>query len=418
MAALRNNGNGFFARNRWWLLAGGIVLAVILLAAFNSIRGEIIPIRTARVTYGDIRSLISTNGKIEPVQNFEAHSPVATTVKRILVKEGDHVKRGQLLLELDDDEARTTAARALAQLKGAEADINAVQNGGTQEEVLTTQAQLVKARADLDNAKRNLDAIQALVKKGAASTGELNAAQASYAAAQANVGLLEKKLSGRYSQPEVARVDAQKSEAQAALSASQDILNKSNVRAPFDGVVYSLPVRAGNYVAPGQLLLQEADLSKVRLRAYVDEPDVGRLKQGERVEVTWDGLPGRVWQAPLASVPATIIVYGSRNVGEITTLLDNDDYKLLPNTNVTVQIVTAEHKNVLIAPREAVRMEDDKPYVFQVSGDELHRRDVETSIFNLTQVEVTKGLSDKEVVALSSINNKPLRDGQGVKVIQ
>ena len=183
-------------------------------------------------------------------------------------------------------------------------------------------------------------------------------------------------------------------------------------------MVYSLPVRTGNYVAPGQLLLQEADLSKVRLRAYVDEPDVGRLKSGERVEVTWDGIPGRTWQGSLASVPATITVYGSRNVGEITTVLDNSDYRLLPNTNVTVQIVTAEHTGVLIAPREAVRIEDDKPYVFQVADDELHRRNVETSIFNLTQVEVTKGLSDKDVVALSSINNKPLRDGQGVKVVQ
>ncbi len=418
MAALRNNGSSFFARNRWWLLAGGIVVAVIVLAAFNSMRGDVIPIRSARVAYGSIRSLISTNGKIEPIQNFEAHSPVATTVKRILVKEGDHVRRGQLLLELDDDEARTNSAKAMAQLRGAEADSNAVQNGGTQEEVLTTQAQLVKARADRDNAKRNLEAMEGLVKKGAASVGELNAAQAGYKTAQANVDLLEKKLSGRYSQPEVARVSAQKAEAQAALSASEDILSKSNVRAPFDGVVYAVPIRAGNYVAPGQLLLQEADLSKVRLRAYVDEPDVGRLKPGERVEVTWDGFPGRIWEGSLTSVPATITVYGSRNVGEITTELENEDYKLLPNTNVTVQVVTAEHKNVLIAPREAVRMDDDKPYVFQVSDDALHRRNIETSIFNLTQVEVTKGLSDKDVVALSSINNKPLRDAQPVKVIQ
>jgi HlyD family secretion protein len=414
----KNNGNGFLARNRWWLFAVGVVVAVILLAAFNSMRGDVVPIRTAHISQGDIRSAISTNGKIEPIQNFEAHAPIATTVKRVLVKEGDHVKRGQLLLQLDDDEARASAAKAMAQLRGAEADIHAVQQGGTQEEVLTTQAQLVKARADLDNAKRNLDAVQGLLKNGAASQGELNAAQAAYSTAQANVDLLEKKLKARYSKPEVARVDAQKSVAQADLSASDDILNKSNVRAPFDGVVYSLPVRAGNYVAPGQLLLQEADLSKVRLRAYVDEPDVGRLKSGERVEVTWDGLPGRVWQGTLTSIPATITVYGSRNVGEITTQLDNSDYRLLPNTNVTVQVVTAEHKGVLIAPREAVRMDDDKPYVFQVSDDELHRRNIETSIFNLTQVEVTKGLSGKDVLALSSTNNKPLRDGQPVKVIQ
>jgi HlyD family secretion protein len=418
LANSRNNGTGFLARNRWWLFAGGIVLAVILLAAFNSMRGDVLPIRTARVARGDIRSVISTNGKIEPLQNFEAHAPVATTVKRILVKEGDHVKRGQLLIQLDDNEAHTNAAKALAQLRAAEADTNAVEHGGTKEEVLTTQAQLVKARADRDNAKRNLDAIQGLVKNGAASVGELNAAEAGYRTAEANVDLLEKKLQDRYSKPEVERVVAQKSEAQAALDAANDILNKSNIRAPFDGVVYSVPVRPGNYVPPGQLVLQEADLSKVRLRAYVDEPDVGRLKPGEAVEVTWDGMPGRIWQGVLNSVPATITVYGSRNVGEITTQLENPDYKLLPNTNVTVQVITAEHKNVLIAPREAVRLDDEQPYVFHVSDDELHRQNVQTSIFNLTQVEVTKGLNEKDTLALSAINNKPLRDGQPVKVVQ
>jgi HlyD family secretion protein len=117
-------------------------------------------------------------------------------------------------------------------------------------------------------------------------------------------------------------------------------------------------------------------------------------------------------------VPATITVYGSRNVGEITTQLENPDFKLLPNTNVTVQVITAEHKNVLIAPREAVRLDDEKPYVLEVADDELHRRDVQTSIFNLTQVEITKGLTDKDIVALSAVNNKPLRDGLAVKVVQ
>src|SRR5438270_1094766 len=136
-------------------------------------RGDIIPVRAAGVVRGRIRSLISTNGKIEPIQNFEAHSPVATTIKRILVKEGQQVKRGQLLLQLDDAEARTSAAKAIAELKGAQAEIHAVKNGGTHEEVLTTDAELVKARADRDNAQRNLEALQRLQKNGAASLGEV-----------------------------------------------------------------------------------------------------------------------------------------------------------------------------------------------------------------------------------------------------
>lgn len=417
MAALNKNGAGFFARNRWWIVAIAIALAVILFAAFNSMSGGVIPVRAGRVARANIRSLISTNGKVEPLNNFEAHAPVATTVKRVLVKEGDHVKRGQLLLQLDDADARTNAAKAIAALKGAQADINAVQTGGTREEVLTTDAQLVKARADRDNAERNFEALQRLQKTGAASMGEVKEGEAQWNTAQANVSLLEQKLKERYSKPEIAHVEAQKSEAQAAYDAATEILNKSNVKAPFDGVVYSVPVRKGNYVNAGDLLLQEADLSQVRVRAFVDEPDVGRLSPGERIEVSWDALPGRIWQGQLLNTPATVKLLGSRNVGEITTNISNADFKLLPNTNVTVQIITAEHHNVLVVPREALRLDDGTPYVYRVDDEELRRQPVKTAIINLTQAEVTQGLSDNQLIALGSLNTKPLRDNQPVKVV-
>lgn len=418
MAPLRNGASSFFARHRFWLIATAIIVAVILLAAFNSMRGDVLPVRSARIVRGSIRSVISTNGKIEPLNNFEAHSPAPATVKRVLVKEGDHVNRGQLLLQLDDAEARASAARALAQLKAAQADIHAVEHGGTREEVLTTDAQLVKARAERDNAKRNLDALQRLQKNNAASLGEVREAEAQYRTAEANVQLLEQKLKARYSKPEVEKVQSQQSEAQAAYNAAQDVLNKSNIRAPFAGVVYSVPVRAGNFVNSGDLLVQMADLSTVRVRAYVDEPDVGRLAPNQKVEVTWDATPGRKWKGALSTTPASIKLFGTRNVGEITTQLNNSDYKLLPNINVTVVVVTAEHNNVLIAPREAVRIDDSQSYVYRVAGNEIHRQPVQTSIFNLTQVEISKGLSENETVALSAVNNKPLREGQPVKVVQ
>jgi HlyD family secretion protein len=418
MATVRNGAPSFFARHRFWLIAAAISVAVILLAAFNSMKGDIVPVRGAHVMHGSIRSVISTNGKIEPLNNFEAHAPVPTTVKRVLAKEGDHVKRGQLLLQLDDAEARTSAARALAQLKAAQADIHAVERGGTQEEVLTTDAQLVKARADRDNAKRNFEALQQLQKNKAASTGEVREAEAQYRTAEANVSLLEQKKKSRFAKPDIEKVQSQQSEAQAAYAAAQDVLSKSNVRAPFDGVVYSIPVRPGTFVNAGDLMLQMADLSKVRVRAYVDEPDVGRLAPNQTVEVTWDAIPGRKWRGTLSSIPASVKLYGTRNVGEITTQLNNSDYKLLPNINVTVLVVTAEHPNALIVPREAVRVDEGQSYVYRVSGDELHRQPVQTSIFNLTQVEITKGLSENETVALNAVNNKPLREGQPVKVVQ
>ena len=414
---LNQKSPSIFSGSRWLVTALGIVVAVVLLGSFVSRRDDSVPVRAAVVQRGTIRSVVSTNGKVEPLRSLEAHAPLATTVKRVLVSEGDHVRKGQLLLQLDDGDVRTQSARATAQLKSAQSSVNAIQHGGSQEEVLTVETQLVKARNDRDSAARNLDALRHLQQKGAASGGEVKDAEAKLQSAEADLQLLQQKQKDRYSKPEIAKVDAERSEAEAAYNAAQDVLQKSNVRAPFDGIVYSLPVRQGVYVQPGDLLLQEADLSKVLVRAYVDEPDLGRLAPGQKIEVTWDAVPGRVWYGSVSGVPSTVKLHGTRNVGETTCIVDNKDLKLLPNVNVGVTIVTREDHMVLTAPRETVRLDDSKPYVFQIINNEVHRRDVETSVSNLTDVEITKGIPENAVVAVGSINAKPLRDGLSVRVV-
>src|SRR5207245_9011684 len=126
-----------------------------------------------------------------------------------------------------------------------------------------------------------------LQQQGAASPGEVEAAEKQLAGAEADLKFLQQKQKDRYSKPEVARVQAQENEAQSAYAAAEDILSKLNVRAPFDGIVYSLPARQGGYVNPGDLILQEADLSKVLVCSLVDELDVARLALVQRNEITW-----------------------------------------------------------------------------------------------------------------------------------
>ena len=375
--------------------------------------------RATTVERGPIRSLVSTNGKIEPLQNqnFEAHAPISTTIKRLLVKEGDHVRKGQLLVQLDDADIRTQAARAQAQVKTAQADQIALKTGGTQEEVLTLNSQLVKARSARDAAQRSLDALRRLQQGGAASPGEVRQAEDALQRAQADVTLLEQKQKERYSQPETARIEAQGAEAQAAYDAAEDALLKSSVRAPFDGMVYSLPVKQGAFVQAGELLVQEADLSRVLVRAFVDEPDVGRLQPGQKVEITWDALPSRTWTGSVNTVPSTVKLRGSRNVGETTCVVDNHDLRLLPNVNVGVTIVIAEHNNVLTLQRDALRIDESKPYVYKIVGHHVKRQTIEFSLQNLTRVEITSGLSDGDVVALPAEESKPLFDGATVKVV-
>jgi len=402
-------------KGRWWITPLLVVAAVAVLAAFVSRPGAPTEVRTAKVEQGKIRSVISTNGKIEPINNFEAHAPIAATVRRVLIKEGTAVRKGQLLVVLDDAAVRAQAARALAELKTAQADLANSERGGTQEEVLSLQPQLVKARTDRDAAQRNLDALQRLQAEGAASAGEVLDAQNALTRANAQLEFLEQKKIDRYSKFETAGVEARRDQATAAYAAAQDTLAQTNVRAPFDGIVYSLPIQQGNYVPGGELLLQVADLRKVQVRAFVDEPDVARLSVGDPIEISWDAVPGRLWQARVTAVPSTVTPHSSRNVGETTSIVDNEDLKLLPNVNVGVTIITAQHENVLVVPREAVRNDDSKPYVLQIVGHELKRRDVVTALSNLTQVEITSGLSADDLIATGSLNGKPLGDRMQVK---
>jgi HlyD family secretion protein len=416
LAATNNNSNGRPAtRNgRIWLTVG-VVAFLAVIPIFS--RPGPLKVRTTSVERGPIRSLISTNGKVEPIRNFEAHSPVATTVKRLFVKEGDHVRQGQLLLQLDDAELRSLAARAQAQMKSAQAGQAEVNTGGTHEELLTRDVQLIKDRNARDAAQRSLDALRRLQQQGAASAGEVKQAEDALQRSQADLTLQEQEQKDRYSQPEVAKVQALGGEAQAAYEAAEDALARSSVRAPFDGVVYALPVKQGAYVQTGDLLLQEGDLSRMLVRTFVDEPDIGRLATDEKIEVTWDALPGRIWNGFVSTVPSTVKLRGTRNVGEVTCTLDNHDRRLLPNVNVGVTIITAEHSGVLTLLREAVRIDDTKPYVYEVVDGELKHRGVEVSLQNLTRVEITAGLSEHSVVALSSADAKPLTDGARVKVV-
>jgi len=390
---------------------------ILILVLYSYLHQTPLKVRAVTVQRGPIRSQISTNGKVEPVQNFESHAPIATTVKRLLVKEGDHVRKGQLLLELDNDDIRAQAARAQAQIKAAQANLAATKNSGTQEEVLTLNAQLAKTRAARDTAQRNLDALKRLQQQGAASEGEVRQAETTLQSVQADLNLLEQKQKDRYSPPEVASTEAQAAQAQAAYESAEDALSKSSVRAPFDGIVYSLPVKLGAFVQAGDMLLQVADLSHVLVRAFVDEPDVGRLQIGQKVEVTWDAVPGRLWTGAVNSVPATVKRSGNRNVGETTCLIDNQDLRLLPNINVGVTIVVAEHRSVLTLQRDALHIEDNKPYVYRIVDNRLKRQTIEFSLQNLTRVEITSGLSEGDAVAMPAEETKPLSDGAPVKVV-
>jgi len=415
MVRQRQNGS---ERKRLFTVLAITAAAVLLFTGWVRLRNTVVTVRTEQVTRQDIASVISTNGKVEPVKNFAAYAPAPATVRRVLVHEGDHVKQGQLLLELDDVDARAQAAKALAQLRAAEADLQAAQTGGTHEQVLTTQADLEKAQAERNDAQRNFEAVQRLQQNGAAAPAEVEAARNRLTRANADVQLLQSRLKSPFSSPEMEKVQANLTQARAAYSAAQELLKNLNVRAPFAGTVYSLPVRASAYVNGGEVLVQVANLEDVQVRAFVDEPEIGRLAVGEKVEITWDAVPGRTWEGTLTRIPASVGMVGTRTVGETTTEIDNSDRKLLPNVNVNVSIITARQGNVITVSREAVHDLNGKRYVYKMMGNKLQAQEVQIGLSSLTRVEITQGVSEGTTIALGALNGSPLRSGMEVKAVE
>jgi HlyD family secretion protein len=397
-----------------WTLAA--VLLVIVFFGVRSLTREELPLRVGQATMQDLITTDSTNGKVEPQQNYEAHAPASGTVKRLYVRAGERVPKGKLLLSLDDADALARSASALAALRGAQANYQATEQGGTQEERYSLADELAKARMHRDQAQDDLDALKKLAAQGAAAPSEVTATQQRLDLANTSLATLEKKQTARYSSADLAHAKADLEQAQAAYSAAANVVADSNVRAPFAGTVYSLPVSVSEYVSPGALLLQMADLTKLQIRAYFDEPELGVLHVGLPATIVWDALPDHEWHGRILSMPSTIITYTTRNVGEVLLSVDDADGKLLPSTNVKVTVTEQRLDHVLTVPREALHSESGKDYVYVVHGKTLRRQMVTKGALNLTQVQITNGLAENATVALSTTNGEPLAVGVPVHI--
>jgi HlyD family secretion protein len=391
-----------------WTLAA--ILLVIVFFLVRRLTREELPLRVAQATMQDLITTDSTNGKVEPQHNFEAHAPAPGTVKSLYVHAGELVPKGKLLLSLDDADAVAHSVGALASLRGAQANYQATEQGGTQEERYLLADELAKAQMHRDQAQHDLDALRKLAAQGAAAPSEVASAQQRLDAANTSLATLEKRQTARYSPADIAHSMADLEQAQAAYSAASTVVADSNVRAPFAGTVYSLPVSVSEYVHPGDMLLQMADLTKLQVRAYFDEPELGALHAGQPATIVWDALPNHAWHGRILSMPSTIISYTTRNVGEVLLSVDDADGKLLPSTNVKVTVTEQKLDNVLTIPREALHSENGKDYVYLLHGKTLRRQQVTKGALNLTQVQIVKGLAENATVALSTTNGEPLAE--------
>src|SRR3984957_2955222 len=386
---------------RLWIIVGGALLLTGLLVFLSGRRS------TARVAVADVvretvSSLVATNGKVEPVSPYSFRARYPTFVQRVYAVEGQQVKRGQMLFALDDAEVQADLAEARADLATQEEAPPGAKAGGLASQIAKATADLQKAQASRDQLRRDNEALTKLASEKAATHEELEQNRLLLTQAEADVQASEKvkqtlSLQGQLDQGRVALLVEH---ARANVRDLEERLESDHGTAPFDGTLYSLPIRQGDFVKAGDLLAELADLRQVRIRAFIDEPELGQIDINQSVEILWDAHPDRVWSGRTEMLPKQVVTRGPRSVGELICSVTDVRLDLLPNTTVDVRIHVSERPGALVVPRGAVSIEGDKRYVFRVDGDRLHRRLIKVGIANPTKIEVLSGLNEGDVVAL------------------
>ncbi len=405
--------------DRRWLWLGAAVILVGVFFAARLLLRERLPVRAVQVARGELVKTDATNGRVEPVTNYEYHSPISTTVTHVYVQPGDTVPAGKLLMELDDVESRARLATAESAVRSAQAAMDAITHNGTQAERQVSAAELERARLDREQAQRDLDALTKLSQSGAASTSEVESARARLNSAEAALKAANESATNRYSESDVARARAAVEDAERNREAAARVEANMSYRAPVAGTVYSVVNVATEFVDQGKLLLQMADMRHIQVRAYFDEPEIGQLAVGQPIVIKWDAKLGKEWRGHIVRTPSTITIVGTRNVGEVLVAMDDPDGELLPDTNVTVTVTTHSEANALNVPREALHSETGKYFVYRIVNEErLERVPVTTGAITLTQVAIESGLKDGDWVATGTTNGLPLQLGVPIRVLR
>jgi HlyD family secretion protein len=410
-----------FLNKRVWI---GLAVAVLAVLALVGLSGRQPPPRITAVqpTRENLSASISTNGKVEPITPYSIRAQFPTFVVKVLAVEGQPVKRGQLLLELDAADARTDLARAREHLVSVQDDLRAARAGGRADQAARIESELRKAQDQSARLRSEQGALERLLAKQAATQQEVAENQLALDRAQADVTRLqaEKDEFARHASLDIQRASLLAEQYKSEVASLEQKVQSSRLTAPVDGTLYSLPVHAGDFVKVGDLLAEMADLRTVRVRAFIDELELGALEPDQTVLITWDAAPDRSWQGKTEEIPKQVVMRGTRSVGELLCRVNNDPVLLLPNINVNVRINSRERQGVLALPRGAVQFDGVRRFVYVIQGgafrgSRLEKREIRVGVASATDYEVLSGLQEKERVALPG--EVELKDGMEVRVV-
>ncbi len=450
---------------------GVVVVAIAALVAVKKSRAGIVTVQTGRTVRQDITSIVTASGEIKPRNYINIGANAQGIITALLVKEGDHVRKNQVVARIEAIQARADVQASEAAVNSALADSAAAEAGvkAMDDAVTTAQATVDRSRADLERTKVFFDRAADLYKAKLIAKQEYDQRKADYDSAAAAL---------RESQARVDQAKAQRAQGASQLAGAQrrtaqiraqlarvaDVLAKHDAVAPLDGIVTNLPVRVGETVVPGvqnsaaSTIMTIADMSLITAEVKVDETDIVNVKLDQLADITIDAIPNQTFKGHVIEIGNTAIL---RSTGvaasqsavssqeakdfKVVIALDNPPDDIRPGLSCTSKITTATRKNVVTVPLQALtvrqrgdlepqakkgvqaatqpdpatekKRKEELQGVFVVKGEKASFRQVETGITGSTDIEVTKGLEPGEEIVTGSYKViRTLRNDAQVKV--
>ena len=439
----------------------GIVIALGAIVGFTITQGQrnLIAVQTAKAASQDLQSVVTASGEIKAKTYVNIGANAMGQITHLYVKEGDHVKKGEVVAQLDNIQSTASLAASQASLQVANTDVSAAD-----EALRNAQADLKRVQADIERTKLDADRAEELYKAQLIPKSQYDTARTTYESTAAGLALAQTRIA----QLKAQRDSSQKRVAQASADVRRvgDIVSKTVYTAPFDGLVTNLPVREGETVvmgiqnSPGSTLMTISDMSVVTVEVRVDEIDIVNVKMNQPAEITIDALgPKQSYKGHVTEIGENALLRSSGvSTSQTTTgtqeakdfkvvvTIDNPPSNLRPGLSSTAKITTAAKSSVLSVPIQAltVRKKSDleekkkgkrtfttaaaaapaKPTddpeltgVFVVRNHKAEFVQVSTGITGSTNIEITNGLKDGDEVITGSYRVlRTLRNGAAIKV--
>lgn len=393
------------SKRTWiWFGAGAVVIVGVLgVMAAHMVKGsQIDPNRLVKVQRGDVTRSVVATGKIQPITKVEVKSKASGIVEKLFVDINDHVRKGQHLAQLDQQEILAQVDAQRAQLAGAEANVTTFQANIAQDKVNA-------AAPDLPMYKATLDRNQQMAKQGIVSQQALDNANRDYLAALNKRDAARAQIGVDTARLKQARAEVLQN--QASLKQLEEQLSYTTIIAPMDGVILSRDVEIGDAVSSilvlgstATLIMTEGDTNQVYVKGKVDEADIAHVYMGQPARIKVESFRNRVFNGKVTKIAPLGVEKDNVTTFEVRVSIDNPGGELKANMTANAEILLDEHKGVLTVPENAV-IYDNKKSAF-VDVPDRHQKDgmrkvpIKVGLSNGSVTEIVSGLKEGEQVVL------------------